>query len=144
MERPDLTARTGERGLTLIEVLVAVLIVAVLAAIALPLYVNQRTKAQDGEARAAARSVAQALVIWHQDHDTFAGAGVTELAGIEPTIAEARGLVVSGTLDSYSVRVDSAAGTAGGGPFMIHHDPSGTVRTCIGLGRGGCPDSGFW
>jgi prepilin-type N-terminal cleavage/methylation domain-containing protein len=141
MKRADLTA---ERGFTLVEILVVVLIAAVLAAIALPLFINQRTKAQDGEARAAATVVVKALMVWHQENETFSGAGVAELAAIEPTVSAARGLVVTGTGDSYEVRVDSAAGTEGGGPFTIEHDPSGTVRRCGGAGRGGCPDDGLW
>ncbi len=141
MERPDVT---GERGFTLIELLVIVLIVAILAAIALPLFINQRTKAQDAEARAAAIVVVEALVIWHQDTGTYGGATVADLAKIEPTVATARGLVFSGTLDSYTVQVSSASGIAGGGPFTIEHDPNGTVRTCAAPGRAGCPDDGFW
>jgi len=134
----------GERGFTLVEVLVLVLIVAVLAAIALPLYINQRTKAQDGEAKAMASTTAQALVMWHQEHETFDGAGRAELAEIEPAIATARGLLVSGTATTYRVTVSSAAGGTGGGPFTIDHRSTGTDRTCLSPGRGGCPDGGRW
>jgi type IV pilus assembly protein PilA len=141
MQRPDLT---GERGFTLVELLVIVLIVAVLAAIALPMYINQRTKAQDTEARTAATMVAEALVIWHQDTGSYANATVAGLAQIEPAVAQARGLVVTSTLDSYTVLVVSASGVAGGGPFTIEHDPTGTVRRCARAGHGGCPGSGLW
>jgi hypothetical protein len=87
---------------------------------------------------------AQALIIWHQDHETFAGAGADELATIEPTVRDARGITISGTRDTFTVSVRSAAGDSSGGPFVIEHDPSGTVRSCDVRGRGGCPDDGTW
>jgi hypothetical protein len=87
---------------------------------------------------------AQALIIWHQDHDTFASATADDLATIEPTIRDARGITISGTGNSYTVSVASAAADSGGGPFVIEHNPSGTVRSCDVPGRGGCPDDGHW
>jgi type IV pilus assembly protein PilA len=133
-----------ERGFTLVEVLVVVLIVAILAAIALPSFLDQRSKAQDGEAKWMAAVTAQALLVWHQGHDTFRGVGPDELAGIEPTVRTARDLSITGTKDTFTVSVASAAGETGGGPYVIEHDPTGVERTCDVPGRGGCPDDGHW
>jgi len=144
MRTPFRTALGDERGFTLVELLVVVLIVGILAAIALPAFLNQRAKSQDAEAKWMAAVTAQALFIYHQDHDTFADATPEELGEIEPTVRDARGLQITGTLNTYRIEVESAAGSGGGGPFVIEYRPSGSDRTCAVPDRGGCPDGGTW
>jgi type IV pilus assembly protein PilA len=141
MERPSVRS---ESGFTLIELLVVILIIGILAAIAIPVFLNQRVKAQDAEAKSAATTASTAFEIYHQDHNTYAGATPADLSVIEPVLASARGLVISGDADSYEISVDSVAGTSGGGPFMVLGGNGRVVRTCTTAGQGGCPQSGGW
>jgi prepilin-type N-terminal cleavage/methylation domain-containing protein len=53
--------RTDERGFSLVELLVVILIIGVLAAIAIPLLMNQRNKAFDASLKSDLRSVATAM-----------------------------------------------------------------------------------
>jgi type IV pilus assembly protein PilA len=138
-------ALAADRGFTLVELIVVVLIVSILAAIALPAFLDQKSKSQDAEAKWMAAVTAQALHVWHHDHDTFAGATPEGLEPIEPTVRQARGITLDDLdEDDFTVSIDSAAGEAGGGPYVIEHRAGITERTCGEPGRGGCPDDGHW
>ena len=64
----------SEKGFTLIELLVVILIIGILAAIALPAFLNQRSKAQDTEAKSAARTAQTAMETFYTDEQTYVGA----------------------------------------------------------------------
>ena len=50
-------------GFTLVEMLVVVLIIGILAAIGLGAFLNQRSKAQDTQAKTAAATAAKAMLV---------------------------------------------------------------------------------
>ena len=58
-----------QRGFTMIELLIVVIVFGILAAIAIPLYMSQRTKAKDAAVKDGVHAVQVGDVSWAADHD---------------------------------------------------------------------------
>jgi type IV pilus assembly protein PilA len=143
MARNALYRLRDHRGFTLIELMVVILIIGILAAIALPAFLNQRTKAQDTEAKSAVRNARVTLETFHTDRSTYDTDAAT-LRDMEPALSNAPNLVVSGGPTTFSIAVDSRAVNGGGAFTMVLGADGDVVRDCSNPGKGGCrstPDS---
>ena len=138
-----------ERGFTLIELLVVILIIGILAAIAIPSFLNQKSKASDAAAKELAHTAQVAIETLATDNNgSYASATASGLQGYEATIQIASGngnAYLSGvtvTANTYTVTTTSTTGDT----FSINRSNSGSLtRTCTpSTGTvGGCVN-GSW
>ena len=140
----------NEKGFTLIELLVVILIIGILAAIAIPSFLNQRSKGNDAEAKSTAVTAAQATETCATDNNgVYTSCTEAAVQSIEPTLNDAAArLVVTPGSNNYSVVVtsnrDSNAAT-----FTLSRSADGTTSRTCGTGtadKGGCSaqTSGTW
>lgn len=75
-----------EKGFTLIELMVVVLIIAILIAIAIPTFLGARKRAQDRAAQSNLRNGLTAAKTIFTDKESYEDADATELAKSEPSL----------------------------------------------------------
>ena len=137
MARRLLNRLRDSRGFTLIELLVVMLIIGILAGIALPAFLNQRTKAQDAHAKTAVRIARETLETYHTEDQSY-NATAAQLISMEPSLGEAPNLELTADDKTFRLSVDSRARN-GGGTYSIEMDSTGSVtRDCTNPGDGGC------
>jgi type IV pilus assembly protein PilA len=139
--------RRDESGFTLVELLIVMLIIGILAAVAIPAFLDQQNKAHDAAAETTLATAYRAMEIYRVDNGTFCTAHPSDLAAIAPMLRQASTLTVNpcagGDPQTYTLTIDSAS--QGHTTFGLELDGSGVVRhTCSPAGKGGCHADGSW
>jgi type IV pilus assembly protein PilA len=133
-----------ERGVTLVELLVVLIIIGLLAAIVIAAFANQQDKAHDADAKSHARSAQTAMESFYVDMKSYAGVTRAALEEQQTSLKNATSLaIVTATSNEYEIEVSSDSTNPV--TFRVHRLPTGTIeRSCSPANTGGCQPGGIW
>ena len=136
-----------EKGFTLIELLVVILIIGILAAIAIPTFLNQKSKANDASAESLARNAATAMETYATNNNGGYGSSnasilnsITPALNTSTTNGQAYLSSAGGDATSYTVVATSPSGNT----FTLTNVNGTNSFSCATAGKGSCSSNSTW
>ena len=138
-----------EKGFTLIELLVVILIIGILAAIAIPTFLNQKSKANDASAESLARNGATAMETYATDNNgSYANSSVSALNTITPALntvtTNGQAYLSAATGDANGDYTISAISPTDSETFTLTNTNGSETFSCTPVNKGSCSAGGTW
>jgi prepilin-type N-terminal cleavage/methylation domain-containing protein len=133
--------RNKDKGFTLIELLVVIIIIGILAAIAIPIFLNQRKKGVDASIKSDVKNFATQVETYYTDSQTYPAAiaanGPTVTSVVIGTGGDSVKLTVGDVLqydvngNRYVICGSNSKGTATGGTtlFFVYISDGGGLQS---------------
>jgi prepilin-type N-terminal cleavage/methylation domain-containing protein len=137
-------------GFTLIELLIVVAIIAILAAIAVPNFLEAQTRAKVTQVKADMRTIVTALETYHVDNNSYPNPRFPNPVPNDGSFSLGAWFIIrecrNGSRDGVGVQLTTPIEYISSSglpldPFMTHHELTSMQNYC---GAGGIAKGGFW
>ena len=144
MDRIWRSRREEDHGFSLVELLIVIIIMGILAAIAIPIFLSQRAKAEDGATKADVETLGKELATWFVDNTA---APVIKISGNTYTMGATADSADQKKVSNKSPNVGVVSGSDGtvaitkapGGGTTIERD-----NWCVALKNSKGSGDGIW